>query len=147
MALSRSIGSELWAVAALAATEDQVGFDALAFVQVGELESPPPTRGTRDIATFENISTGAEVKEPDIIRAGNGTFMVGFDDTDAGQDILEAAFDSGDKVTVCINIAGVGFYRRAIVTSYNPRAQFGQVVKAEIGLEFEGITFPGTPAS
>lgn len=143
MALMGAVGTKMEAVGSYPATDDPSGYEALSFTTVGKLSSVPDLNGTKDTANFDNLETGEEEKFADMLRAGNGEFNVGLDDTDAGQDIFETAFEgSGDTAKVSIKVtlkSGMVVYRKGIVTSYRETdIAPGNVVMATVGIEFVG---------
>jgi len=142
MALQQAVGAALAVSASLPATHDSTGFEALTPTSVGYINSIPSLDGTRDVATFDDLTTGEEMKFADVMRAGEGTFSVGLDPDDSGQGILESAKDSGDKVAILVTLKdGTKYYRTAVVTSFMPTGiETGNVVTAEVGLAFEKST-------
>lgn len=148
MGLQSSIGIAVAISAALPTTHDAeaaTGFPSLTFTAGGKLNAAPPMNGTRDIATFDNLTTGEEEKLPDMFRAGNGELSFGYDEDDAGQAILEAAYSATDSAgsTVALEFTlnnGTKFYRLAIITSYEPSGSVGNVLMATVGCEFSRKT-------
>ena len=143
MALQQSVGAKIGVSATLSTTHDDdatTGFPSLTFTNIGRINGYPDLDGTFDVTTFEDLETGEEIKFADIFRAGNGTFMVGLDEADAGQVILEG--NKGGKLAFAFTLkSGAVYYRNAILTSYRPtNINVGGVVMAELGLEFEKTT-------
>lgn len=140
MALQQAVGTTLGISAALPATWDEAGFVALTYATVGRITSVPPLSVTYDVATFDDLGTGEEIKFSDMMRAGDGAFVVGLDSEDAGQIIVEA--NQGEKVAICITLkGGAKYYRTGIILSYNPsNISVGGVVQAEVNMAFEKVT-------
>lgn len=139
MALQTALGAKVFFSPTLPATQDEKGFKALTYIQVGELESLPELSGKSDVKTFDNLTTGLETKLAGIYRAGSGTLTVGYDQSDKGQLAIEAACLSRKKGVFKIVLAnGVTFFRAALVLSNNPKPSGDDIIKAEIELEFEG---------
>lgn len=140
MALQQAVGASIGVSATLPATHDNTGFGALTYAKVGRINGYPDLDGTFDVATFDDLETGEEVKFADVLRAGSSTFNVGLDEADAGQIILDA--NKGAKLAFEFTLkSGVVYYRTAILTSYKPTGiATGNVVLAELGLEFEKTT-------
>lgn len=141
MALQSSVGIAVAVSATLPASHDATGFAALTFTPCGKLNTPPAMTGTKDVATFDNLTTGEEEKLVDILRAGNGDMTFGFDEEDAGQLVLETAADAttdaGSKVALEFTLnSGRKYYRLAIITSYRPEGSVGNVLSAVVGAEF-----------
>lgn len=137
MALQRAIGATIGFAAALPATWDDTGFEALTYLPIGCPSSLPPLDGVFDIASFDCLDSGEETKFADMMRAGEGSFMVGLDDDDTGQIALEAAKGTKGSFEFTLS-SGVKYYRTAVVLSYQPtEISVGNVVQAEINLAFE----------
>lgn len=137
MALQQAVGTTAGVSVTLPATHDAAGFGALTYPAIGKISTVPNLTGTYDIATFDNLGTGEEEKFADILRAGSGEFMVGYDPSDAGQTILEA--NQGSKAAFAFTLRdGTIYYRIATITSYGPsNITVGGVVMASVNLEFE----------
>lgn len=142
MALQQAVGAAIGVSATLPATHDSTGFAALTFTKVGRINGYPDLDGTYDIATFDDLETGEEIKFVDVLRAGSGSFNVGLDPDDAGQVIVQAAFDNGTKMALEFTLkSGAKYYRTAAVTSFRPtNIGTGNIVMAEMSLEFEKTT-------
>jgi len=140
MALQSSVGVSVGVSAGLPATHDSVGFAALTFTACGKLSTAAPMTGTKDVATFDNLTTGEEEKFADIMRAGAGDMSFGYDPADAGQTVLETAADAdGASSNVALEFTllnGDVYYRLAVITSYVPDPQIGSVLMATVGSEF-----------
>ena len=141
MGLQSSIGIAVGISATMPATHDAAGFDALTFTAGGKLNTAAPMTGTKDVATFDNLTTGEEEKLVDMLRAGNGDMVFGFDEDDGGQAVLETAADAetdeGSKVALEFTLnSGRIYYRLALITSYRPEGSVGNVLTATVGTEF-----------
>lgn len=140
MALQQAVGTTIGVSVALPTTWDDdpaTGFPSLDYDTVGRLTSVPDLDGEYDIATFDDLSTGEEIKFADMFRAGEGSFVVGLSGDDVGQVALEGA--KGEKVALEITLKdGTKYYRSSIVRSYAPsNIVVGGVVQAEVSLAFE----------
>lgn len=140
MALQQAVGIAAGISTTLPATHDSTGFAALTYSVVGKLGAVPDMDGEHDIATFDNLQTGEEEKFADVLRAGEGTLSVGFDDGDTGQAAIEGAV--GDKVAWKFTLKdGTVYYRIGIVRSYRPTGfTTGSVVMADVNIAFEKTT-------
>ncbi|MDH4541068.1 MULTISPECIES: hypothetical protein [Sulfitobacter] len=144
MGLQSSVGIAVGISATLPTTHDAevaTGFPSLTFTAAGKLNAAAPMTGTKDVATFDNLTTGEEEKLVDILRAGNGDMSFGYDADDAGQALLETAAeattDAGSKVALEFTLNnGDKYYRLAIITSYTPEGSVGNVLMATVGTEF-----------
>jgi len=144
MALQSSVGITVGVSATLPTSHDDDasnGFPSLTFTACGKLNAAPPMTGTRDIASFDNLSTGEEEKVLDVLRAGGGELTFGFDEEDAGQQIIETAADADTDAASTLAFeftlpSGRIYYRRGIVTSYAPTGSIGSVMTAAANVEF-----------
>lgn len=85
-------GSKLAICADLPATQDEAGYTALTFVQVGLVEKLGPLGGTFDEVTFQPLDGGElTFKGPPKYGSLNPTMAV--DDADAGQALMHTASD------------------------------------------------------
>ncbi|UOA14523.1 hypothetical protein [Sulfitobacter dubius] len=144
MGLQSSVGIAVGVSATLPSTHDDeaaTGFPSLTYTAAGKLNSTAPMTGTKDVATFDNLTTGEEEKLVDILRAGNGDMSFGYDADDAGQALLETAAEASDDATSKVALKftlnnGDVYYRLAIITSYTPEGSLGNVLMATVGTEF-----------
>ena len=144
MGLQSSVGITVGVSATLPTTHDDDatdGFPSLTFTACGKLNAAPPMTGTRDIANFDNLSTGEEEKVLDVLRAGSGELTFGFDEDDAGQAIIETAADATTTAASTLAMeftlpSGRIYYRLGIVTSYSPTGAIGSVMTAAANVEF-----------
>lgn len=144
MGLQSSVGIAVGVSAALPTTHDAegaTGFPSLTYTAAGKLNASPPMTGTKDVATFDNLTTGEEEKLVDVLRAGSGDMSFGYDADDAGQALLETAYEATDTPgsTVALEFTlnnGDKYYRLAIITSYTPEGSVGSVLMATVGCEF-----------
>lgn len=144
MALQSSVGIKVGVSATLPTTHDDDatdGFPSLTYTSCGKLNAAPPMTGTRDIANFDNLSTGEEEKVLDVLRAGAGPLNFGFDEEDAGQIIIETADEATTTAASTLAFeftlpSGRKYYRLGIVTSYAPTGSIGSVMTAEANVEF-----------
>lgn len=143
MPLQQSVGASIGVSANLPTSHNadaSTGFPSLTFTKVGRINGYPSLDGTYDVATFTDLETGEELKFPDVFRAGNATFAIGLDASDAGQMILSD--NIGAKLSFEFTLkSGTKYYRAAILTRYAPSSiAAGNVVNAEVTLEFEKST-------
>jgi len=144
MALQSSVGIKVGVSAVLPTTHDGeavTGFPGMTYIPCGKLSAAAPMTGTKDVATFDNLSTGEEEKLVDMLRAGAGDMSYGYDAEDLGQAALEVAADAtadaASKVALEFSLNnGDTYYRLAIITSYTPEGSVGNVLMATVGTEF-----------
>lgn len=146
MATTSAVGTEVAMSPDLPTDYTDTAFAALSWSVVGRLQSAPPADGSYDVSTFEDITTGEELKEPDIFRAGEGTCNVAYDLDDAGQDVLRS--NVGQKVSIRLTMKnGAIFYRTAVIRSFMPtNISVGSFLIAEVGFAFFGRTVVVEPA-
>lgn len=140
MALQGSVGAAAAVSTTLPASHDATGFGALTPTPIGRIGGVPDLDGTYDVAKFDDLTTGEEIKEPDIFRAGAGSFEVALDDEDTGQAALETA--RGTKVALRFTLkSGTAYWRIGIITSVMPSGiAVGGFVKMTVNVEFEKST-------
>lgn len=86
------IGSTFSLVAGAPATEDQAGYEALTFVEVGKVVSMSPVGDTYEDQSQTLLKTGRTKHSNGAADGGEVTIMIdGEDFTDAGVVLLEAA--------------------------------------------------------
>jgi hypothetical protein len=140
MALQSSIGLAVGVSASLPPTHDSSGFSGLTFVACGKVSTAPTMTGINDTATFDDLTTGEEFKFSDMLRAGSGTMMFGYDPADTGQAALETAADAdSESSNVALEFTlknGDVYYRLAVITGYTPQPAIGSVLMASVALEF-----------
>lgn len=86
-----STGTKLSVVAGLPATEDQVGYEALVFVEVGEVVDLPEYGPTVQVVESNPLATGVTTKLPGFINYGSMAIGLELDTADAGQLVLANA--------------------------------------------------------
>jgi hypothetical protein len=86
-----STGTKLSVVAAVPATFTEAGFDALTFVEVGEVTSIPEFGPNVQVVTHEPLATGVTEKYKGFINYGSLALEAAYDDGDAGQGVMSDA--------------------------------------------------------
>jgi len=143
MAIINSVGTLVAVVQAEPATKDQAGFEALSFTPAGCMSAIPPLTGTKEIASFDCLDTGEEIKVLDMDRAGQGDIEFAYNEDDAGQVIIETAAAASTHATSVLSLRftlsnGTIYYRTGLATSYSPNSAVGQVIQATASMEFFG---------
>jgi hypothetical protein len=95
-----SVGTELHVSAAVPATYDVAGYEALAWTEVGEVESVPAFGGKATVTEFVPVKTGVVNKKKGSINYGNTTVPLAQILSDAGQIALKSGFDGANKAVV-----------------------------------------------
>jgi hypothetical protein len=92
-------GAVLSVAADAPATFDSAGFAALTWVPIGELTDMGSVKGrTYNTSTHAPIGTPLQVSKKASYMLPNGDFVVGWDEEDAGQVLIEAAANSNTAV-------------------------------------------------
>jgi hypothetical protein len=133
-----SVGTTLSIVAAVPGSQTAAAFEALAWIEVGEVENIPAFGGTATVTEFIPIKTGVVNKKKGSINYGTMTIPLAMMLADAGQIALQSGFDGANKSVVHslkISNPNIGnFYTTVEITSlpYN----FGDanaVTRNEVG--------------
>ena len=95
-----SVGSIVSVSAAQPATEDQAGYEALTFTEIGEVTSIGESGGTAQISSFTPVKSGVVNKRKGSIDYGTMSLSIAKDASDAGQVLLKAGFDGAAKETI-----------------------------------------------
>lgn len=85
------IGSTLGVVASTPASEDQSGYEALSFTNVGKVISISELGDTSEDITFDLLQTGRRSHVSGVKDLGEVAVAIEYDRDDAGLTILEAA--------------------------------------------------------
>tara|TARA_R110000850_G_scaffold11976_4_gene40754 strand:- start:32196 stop:32639 length:444 start_codon:yes stop_codon:yes gene_type:complete len=91
MAFITNAGTVLAMVAGVPATYDAVGFAALTFVPVSEVETLPAYGGTSQEITFTALDDAIVNKRKGSFDPGSISISLGRDVSDAGQTLMQAA--------------------------------------------------------
>jgi hypothetical protein len=115
-----NIGTCLFVAVGAPATYDKVGFDALTWIEVGEVTDFGEVGGERSVSTHIPVKTGEVNKRGGSIDYGQQAVTFGKDLTDVGQIALEAAVDDNTTHSVkVLDSDGVNYEAyTAIVTSF-----------------------------
>ena len=97
MTVSVSTGTKYAVVVGAPATEDDAGYAALTFVDIGEVTDLPEYGPDVTVVTHEPLATGVTEKYKGFINYGSLSVGLGRDSTDAGQLILSAGVDGASK--------------------------------------------------
>jgi len=100
MAVQTSTGLILSVSAALPATEDKVGYDALTWTEVGEIVSIGEYGPSQEEVNHTPLKTGLVEKYKGATDNGSLAIEMGKDATDAGQLLLDAGANGAAKFTV-----------------------------------------------
>lgn len=99
MAVQESIGTVMAVSAAVPASENEVGYDALTWTDFGEVTEIPEFGGQAATVEHTPLATGITQKLHGAINYGSLNVPVGLDKSDAGQVIVNAAFTSKDRIS------------------------------------------------
>lgn len=95
MSKQTSTGVVLSVVASLPATEDAAGYEALTFVEVGEMIDLPEYGPTVTVVESNPLKTGITEKYAGFTNFGSVSLGLEWDLEDAGQQILKDAINPG----------------------------------------------------
>ncbi len=90
-------GSRIFVSAALPATQDAAGFEALTWVEIGEVTDIGSVLGRAyNTATHAPIGSPKQTQIKASYTLANAEFVCGWDEEDAGQELVSAASNSND---------------------------------------------------
>lgn len=99
----------------LPATEDQAGYEALTFTPVGGVTGVAAFGAAAALVESNPLATGVTEKYKGFINYGSVAVDADYDDTDAGQAIMEAAAED-------YSTGGAGFDRHSFKVTYQTGA-------------------------
>lgn len=88
MSVKTSTGLILSVVADVPATEDEAGYSALTYQEIGEIVSVGEYGASQQVVNHEPLKTGVTEKHKGFTNFGSVTLEMGHDSTDAGQTAL-----------------------------------------------------------
>lgn len=92
-------GAALSVSAALPATYDATGYAALAWTEVGELTDIGSVKGrSYNTSTHAPIKSSQQTEKKASYKLGNADMVVGWDDNDAGQTIIETGANHASAI-------------------------------------------------
>ena len=100
MALQTSTGIKYYVSAATPATNDKVGYDALTWTQVAEVESLGTYGATQTEVNFTNLEDGQLRKFKGSTNNGSMVVDMGYDDADAGQLLMASGAGGANNLVV-----------------------------------------------
>lgn len=100
MTVQTSAGASLAVSVATPATEDQAGYEALSWTDVGEISDLGEFGPVYEVVTFNNIASRVTRKFKGTVNYGTQDVQLGADPTDAGQSILFEGADGTEIDTV-----------------------------------------------
>lgn len=122
MTVKTSTGTLLSVVQGVPATFDKAGYEALDYVDVGEVTDIPEYGPVFQVVTHEPLATGITQKHKGFVDYGSITYGLGQDTEDAGQKILlDSALikNINESYSVCITISdGTKDYFTGKIFSY-----------------------------
>jgi len=132
MAIQTSAGTTLGVVAALPATYDEAGFDALTFLTVGEITEIPAFGSVYNLITHSPLGERRVVKRKGSVNDGTLTLNFAADADDAGQTALKTAHTSDTEISVAITYPdGEIDYFTVLVMSYQVNAGGVDSIKSD----------------
>jgi hypothetical protein len=111
-------GSKIYISATLPATEDQAGYEALTFTEIGGATDSPSTGISANNVTYDLLSEGFTSNRKGQKTYGTGTVNYAEVPVDAGQVIVQAAVVSNNNYAFAISDQNGNFkYLQGIVQS------------------------------
>jgi len=92
-----SLGTTVSISASQPATEDQAGYEALTYTEVGEVTNIGEGGGTAQITNFVPVKSGIVHKRKGSRDYGTQSLEIAKDATDVGQVALQSGFDGANK--------------------------------------------------
>jgi hypothetical protein len=84
--------SSLWVSVALPATYTESGYDALTWTKIGEITNVGSVLGREyNTSTHAPVDSAQQIEKKGSFKLGSAEFMMGWDEEDAGQIIVDAA--------------------------------------------------------
>ena len=146
MSTTEGIGGFMSVSAALPATFDDTGYEALTWTEVGELGEIPDHGPAHATVTFTRLKDGIVNKYHGELNFGSISVPMAYDPADAGQTILKAARKSKDEIAFKIEYSdGAIEYTGGKVMSFTRAASVGAVVPATAQVEFTRETIDVDP--
>lgn len=120
MTARTSAGTTLGISAALPASFDEIGFDALTYTSIGEVTDIGGDIGRiYNLVTHMPLASRATVKKKGSYNSGSVTIQLAIDDDDAGQVLAEAALASDANYSFALTLQdGTIRYFEAIVMGF-----------------------------
>ena len=142
MSVQSTAGTVLSVSIATPATQDEAGYSALSYTEVGEVTDLGEYGSDGNLITYQAIGERLDQKLKGSINAGSQSLQLGRDIVDAGQAILKAASTNG-SATVDTNLSfKIGYkdgsidYFQALVMNYvNSLGNSNQVTAANCNIE------------
>ena len=132
MAIQTSAGTTLGVVAALPATYDSTGFEALTFATVGEITEIPAFGSVYNLITHSPLGERRVVKRKGSVNDGTLTLNFAADADDAGQTAMKTAHTSDTEVSISITYPdGEVDYFTVLVMSYQINAGGVDSIKSD----------------
>lgn len=137
MTVQTTAGSTLGIVAAAPATFDVTGYEALTFVNIGEITDLGEFGREYALVTHNPIGSRGTQKLKGSFNEGTMTLQLGLDESDAGQDLLQTAVDDDASYSFCVTLQdGSKYYFRALAMSFKRQpGSVDQVTAATCTLE------------
>ena len=119
MAAITTAGTKLYASAALPATYDQTGYEALTYTEVGEITDVGEYGKEYNLVTHIPLATRRTQKLKGSYNQGSLSLQMAYDPADLGQAILVTALDSDDSISYkVVDQDGTADYFTGQVMSY-----------------------------
>ena len=137
MGVQESIGTILRVSASLPANYNAAGFGALTYSAVGEITAIPQSGGKASVVGHTPLATGIRNKFHGEIDYGSLAVPLAFDENDAGQDILAAAFVSRAALSFEIEYpdGAIDYYTGKVFSEIMRGAAVSGVISGTVDIE------------
>lgn len=145
--LTPGLGATFFVCATLPANELAATYEALTWIEVGEVVDIPEYGASHDVVTHVPLKTGITAKYHGAKNNGSLSIPFGIDGTDTGQAALKTAL--ANKARVAFQVAdasGAAEFFQGKVFSYTRGANIGQVRTATVQIELETDIVDGDAA-
>lgn len=136
--LNPGLGTTIAISATLPATDNEAGYAALTFINIGEVTEIPEFGASHDVVSHVPLATGITAKYHGAKNNGSVSLPMALDRADAGQTALKTALTGKDRVAFEVTYAdGAIDYFQGKVMSFTRGASIGEVVTATVSVEIE----------
>jgi len=139
MAAQESIGTTIAISAAVPATFDVAGFDALSFTEIGEVTEVNEYGGEAAVIEHTPLKTGITQKLHGAINNGSLSVPMALDRGDAGQIIVGASYSSRDQVSfrVAFPDGSIDYFQGKCMSPVKRGANVGNVLGGSAMIEID----------
>ncbi len=143
-----SAGTTFSLSSSLPATEDETGYSALSYTEVGEVTSIPEYGGSYSLVTHEPLGERSVIKRKGSVNHGSMTLQIGKDIDDAGQELLKTAYGEDETYSFKIVLQdGTAQYTQGQVFSFTTNVgSSNQITSISCQIELEAAIIEVEPS-